>query len=312
MKNYWPARFLRFFPPVALLVVLLLLVAVPVRSAPAPSADTVDERLRSFRQQALREGLPESLVDTALRGLSVDSSVLKNHRNQPEFSMEYPRYRELFVTEEMVRRGRRALEEHEDLLRDLEADYGVPAEVLVAIWGVESRYGRHQNQYDVLRSVYTMAFGRSGRSEYFEGELLAVLRILHRDLIPRDRLRGSWAGAMGQPQFMPSSYLAYAVDYDEDGRTNLWTSEADVLASIAHYLAEHGWDPEEDWGRELGEEVADSSVERIVKPEGSERRFERTSNFDVILRYNQSEHYALVVGELSERLRQGKESSSGN
>jgi membrane-bound lytic murein transglycosylase B len=265
------------------------------------AGDTLQKRVDSFRDKALRQGVSSKLVNEVLDGVSVNPEVLENRAHQPEFTVDYPRYRDMFVTPEMIEQGKKKLQQHRELLRALEERYGVPAETLVAIWGVESRYGTHQSQFDVLRSLYTLAFASQEGSDYFEGELLAVLKGLEQQEIPENRPKGSWAGAMGDPQFMPSSFRAYAVDHDGDGRKDIWNSPSDILASIAHYLSEHGWDSSRDWGRVTTSDQA-TEQERRIEPKGSKEAFRVTDNFEVLLQYNRSEHYALVVGELSEAL----------
>lgn len=265
------------------------------------AGDTLQQRVGSFREKALRQGISSELVNDVLDGVSVNPEVLENREHQPEFTVDYPRYRDMFVTPEMIEQGKKKLQKHRGLLRALEERYGVPPETLVAIWGVESRYGTHQSQFDVLRSLYTLAFASPEGSDYFEGELLAVLKGLEQQKIPENRPKGSWAGAMGDPQFMPSSFRAYAVDHDGDGRKDIWNSPPDILASIAHYLSEHGWDPSQDGGWVTTSDQATEQGRRI-EPKGSEEAFRVTDNFEVLLQYNRSEHYALVVGELSRTL----------
>jgi membrane-bound lytic murein transglycosylase B len=271
---------------------------------PALGSDlTFREKMNEFKKKALREGIPKPLIERTLSGVREDTSVLSNLRNQPEFTMDYPDYQDLFIDTKTVQKGRELIRENRELLKSLEEEYGIPAQILVAIWGIESHYGDHRSQHDVVRSISTLAFGNSGRNDYFQGELMAVLKILNRDLIPRSRLRGSWAGAMGQPQFMPSSYLEYAVDQDGNGNRDLWDNKEDILGSIANYLHRHGWQSDVPWGwpedQPTSSKIRDT---RRLKPKGSGREYVITENFDVIKRYNPSDHYALTVGKLSDRL----------
>jgi membrane-bound lytic murein transglycosylase B len=257
----------------------------------------------------LNEGVSTDLLDEVLTEVRVNQEVLRNRRNQPEFTMDYSRYREIFINSEMIENGRKKLERHDKLLNDLTDRYGVPSEVLVAIWGVESRYGTHENEFDVLNSLYTLAFASPEESRYFKGELLATLKGLDQEIIPKSRPKGSWAGAMGDPQFMPSSYLTYAVDRDGDGQKDIWESPEDILGSIANYLSEHGWDSSRPWGDQITSPDDRSDSGELLEPEGSQRRFRITDNFDVLLNYNRSEHYALVVGELTNALANRVEST---
>jgi len=280
----------------------VLLISSVSNASPRQASAEFGERVRAFRDQALEEGIPRTLVENTLENLRPDTQVLKNLRNQPEFSMNYARYRELFINEESVKLGRTVLDKNRKLLSDITDRYRVPPSILVAIWGIESHYGRHRGKFDVIRAVSTLAFGDSDRNSYFQNELMATLKILKADLIPRKRLNGSWAGAMGEPQFMPSSYLNYAVDYDGDGKRDLWESRGDILASIANYLAEHGWQHELPWGWRTGTRIDKDLDTRVLKPEDYSETFVVTANFDVIKRYNPSDHYALTVGELARKL----------
>ncbi len=264
--------------------------------------DTVQKRVELFREQARSEGISRKLLNEVLSDVKVNREVLENRRNQPEFTVDYSRYREMFVTSAMIENGREKLERHQELLQGLKNQYGVPPEILVAIWGIESRYGSHRSQYDVLSSLYTLAFVSPERSSYFEGELLATLKGIDQELIPNQRPKGSWAGAMGDPQFMPSSYLAYAVDRNDDGKKDIWESPEDILGSIANFLSEHGWDSSRTWGYKISSPDERSDSGELVEPDGGQRSFRVTKNFKVLLHYNQSEHYALVVGELSDVL----------
>jgi len=149
-----------------------------------PAQDTVQKRVSFFRERALNEGVSTDLLDEVLTEVRVNQEVLRNRRNQPEFTMDYSRYREIFINSEMIENGRKKLERHDKLLNDLTDRYGVPSEVLVAIWGVESRYGTHENEFDVLNSLYTLAFASPEESRYFKGELLATLKGLDQEIIP--------------------------------------------------------------------------------------------------------------------------------
>ncbi len=284
-------------------LLLFLVIAVSVMGLPVNVAASFESRLQSFRNKARRAGVARSLLDRTFKGVRPDSSVLENLRNQPEFQMKYPRYRERLVTEARIRRGRRLFRHHRQLLLELKTRYGVPSHVLMAVWGVESNYGEHRLQHDVVRALSTLAFTDSGRSDYFREELMTLLHILDRELVHREVLRGSWAGAMGDPQFMPSSYLRYAVDYDGDGQRNIWTDPADVLASIGNYLREHGWKPGMDWGWPQGSRPESRLETRTIRTQGKSQDYKVTANFDVLMRYNPSENYALVIGELAEAIR---------
>lgn len=271
-----------------------------VRPQPASQRD-FDRWIANMRDRVLKKGISSSVVETYLSDLEPDTKVLKNASDQAEFTTPYTEYKGYFVTPSMVRKGRELKREYRSVLRKLEGRYGVPAEILLAIWGIESRYGEEPSQYDAVRALVTMAYRSDSRTNYFTGELIAVLEMIDEGQIRSEELRSSWAGALGQPQFMPSSYRTYAVDFDDDGRRDIWDTPADVLASIANYLDRNGWEPSKRWGRRLedGDTVVGAST---YVPRGTSERYLRLSNFSVLLSYNQSKFYALTVGLLSEEI----------
>lgn len=257
--------------------------------------------LETVRIRALEEGISSRVLDTHLSDLSLDTRVVENASNQAEFNTPYPEYRGYFVTAKMIEKGQLLKRKHHRVLRTLEERYGVPAEILLAVWGIESRYGEKKSKFRALPSLASMAFSNPSRRDYFRDELLTVLRMIDNNRVREKNLMSSWAGALGQPQFMPSSYRTYAVDYDEDDYPDIWDNPADVLASIANYLEENGWDSSATWGKKVSGEsaVSDSSV---FTPRGTNNRYRRSKNFSVLLSYNQSNFYALTVGLLSEKI----------
>jgi membrane-bound lytic murein transglycosylase B len=223
-------------------------------SAPPPSDDAGQLAfrmwLRAVMDEAVERGFDRGLVEKTLGDLEPLSSVLEADRVQAGAPEPLGGYLAARVTPELIAMGRELMQRHRDLLTRIERRFGVPPRFLVAIWGAETGYGRYTGDVPVLRALATLAWDPR-RAEYFRGELFDALRMVERgDISPRMML-GSWAGAMGQPQFMPSSYLEYAVDMDGDGRRDIWTSEADTLASIANYLRAFGWRTGETWGREV-------------------------------------------------------------
>ena len=286
--------------------------------------------LAAVRAKALRLGLSNSVLDAALTMDGPNASVLRRDRNQPEFSLTWARYRGLVLTAAKIEGARAAWQERLALLRAMCRRYPVDPRIVVAIWGIESRYGDLCGTFGVVDALATLAYdGR--RAGFFTAELLAALRILqHGDVTPAHML-GSYAGAMGQPQFMPSSFLRYAVDFDGDGRRDIWTSDADVLASIANYLARNGWVADAPWGEparipaglapigrdvrrplgswmRLGVRRADGTgfgdpdrLGAVIAPDGpGGDSFMVYENFDVIRRYNPSDFYSLAVGLLGD------------
>jgi membrane-bound lytic murein transglycosylase B len=236
--------------------------------APAAPAQPFDEWLGALIAEARGRGFSNELVDETLTGLEPLHRVIASDRSQAELNPGFNRYYTNHVSRAMVRRGRALSEEHADLLRRIETRYNVQRRFLLAVWGMESRFGRIQGRTPVFQALATLAW-EPRRAPYFRSELFHALRIVADGHIDASSMRGSWAGAMGQPQFMPSSYLAYAVDFDGDSRRDIWTSYADTFASIANYLKEHGWQAGESWGREVSMSRAVARrTARAVKPRG--------------------------------------------
>jgi membrane-bound lytic murein transglycosylase B len=216
----------------------------------APSPPPFEQWLLEVRNDAIARGISEATVDRALAGLETLPVVIERDRSQVEVALTVEQYLARRLTREMVRTAARQARQHATLLRRVQSKFGVPASVLVAIWGLESNFGKFSGVRPTIAALATLAYdGR--RAEFFRGQLFDALTIVDRGHIELDRMKGSWAGAMGQPQFMPSSYLRHAQDFDGDGRRDIWTDEGDVFASIASYLAAYGWTRGERWGREV-------------------------------------------------------------
>ena len=298
-------------------------------SRPAVCAPDFAHFLAAFRAEAERAGIRPATLDQAFAGLTADPRVIALDRRQPEFSLTWAQYRASRLSPARITAGQAAARQHAALLRAVEQAYGVPAAVIVAIWGLESNYGGYIGNFSTITALATLAWeGR--RAALFQREMIAALRIVENGMAP-GRLRGSYAGAMGQPQFMPSAYLRYAVDFNGDGVRDIWGDTADVLASIAHYLAANGWTAGEGWGvavtlppdldaahagqrrfsewQALG--VAPRGGGAFADPDASARltlpaageSFLVSPNFRVIKRYNASDFYALAVGLLSDGVR---------
>ena len=284
----------------------------------------------AFREEALQAGVPAEVFDRAFAGVTPDPSIITADRSQPEFTRPVWQYLDGALDAQRVSGGKRLLREHAATLAAIEARYGVERNTLVAIWGLESNFGTIMGDKSVIRSLATLAHeGR--RPGFAKSQLLAALEILQRGDVAPDRLRGSWAGAMGQTQFIPTTYNSYAVDFDGDGRRDIWHSTADALASAAHYLQASGWKTGQPWGFEVSlpkgfdYALADSSIRKplgewrglgipglatadqeasasLLLPAGHRGpAFLVLDNFRTILRYNNSSSYALAIGLLSER-----------
>ncbi|MBS4044818.1 MAG: lytic murein transglycosylase [Alphaproteobacteria bacterium] len=206
--------------------------------------------LAEVRTEALQKGIKANVVQTALTGVEPVMRIIERDRNQAEFKLSFATYRDRVITPLNVQRGQKLRDDHQALLRQVTQRYGVQPRFVLAIWGIETRYGAVKADVPLMHSLATLAFDRR-RSSYFRNELFSALTMLDRGYIDFPTMKGSWAGAMGQPQFMPSSYLAYAEDFDGDGRRDIWGNTGDVFASIANYLAKHGWNTSQTWGREV-------------------------------------------------------------
>ncbi len=226
--------------------------AAPVApSAPgAPSAPDFATFLESVRVDALARGISPDTVHRALNNLEPNPTVIERDRTQTEIVLTIEQYVQRRLTRPLVRTAQQMATRHRRLLARVSEKYGVSARVIVSIWGLESNFGRFSGVRPTIQALATLAWeGRRGA--FFRGELLAALEIVDRGYIGLDQLRGSWAGAMGQPQFMPSSYMKFAQDFDGDGDRDIWRSQADIFASVANYLKAHGWSADTTWGREV-------------------------------------------------------------
>ncbi|WP_372892004.1 lytic murein transglycosylase [Rhodosalinus sp.] len=318
-----------------------------VRAAPAeeerptmPASErqaAFEDWLADFRARARGEGISPRVLDAALGGLRYDASVIDRDRNQSEFTRTLWEYLDSAVSGTRIANGRKALDQHGAALDRIEARYGVEKEIVAAIWGLESAYGAFRGETEVIEALATLAFdGRRGA--FFESELIAALKILQAGDTTPDRMTGSWAGAMGHTQFMPSSYLAHAEDFTGDGRRDIWGADpTDALASAAAYLAGYGWTEGQPWGVEVrlpegfdyrlaardvrkrpsdwarlgvrdmeGRPVPDHGQASLLLPAGARGpAFLIFDNFRVIERYNPADAYVIAVGHLADRLAGG-------
>ncbi|WP_371170785.1 lytic murein transglycosylase [Aliiroseovarius sp. 2305UL8-7] len=261
-----------------------------------------DSWVAGAKARAKARGISSSTINRAFRNVGYLPGVVERDRNQTEFVRSFEDYLAIAASDDRIEKGRAMLRKHAGLLSQLEAKYGVEKEVIVAVWGLESRYGARRGDVPVISALSTLAFdGRRGK--FFEGQLVAALKILERGDISPDRMTGSWAGAMGHTQFIPTSYLAYAVDFRGDGRRDIWSDDpTDALASTAAYLSRSGWRRGQRWGDEITGR-APSGRGRVVKPAGeSGPVFEVYNNYKVLGRYNNAQKYIIGVGHLSDRL----------
>lgn len=297
--------------------------------------------LKGFRVEALAAGITEQTFDRAMTGVTPDQDVVDADQNQPEFVKPVWVYLNGALSDKRVLRGRALLTENKPLLDAIEKKYGVDRNVVVAIWGLESNFGDFMGSQRVVRSLATLAY--EGRRQTFgKSQLIAALKIIQAGDVGPEGLLGSWAGAMGQTQFIPTTYLAHAVDFDGDGKRNIWTSRADTLASTAQYLSVSGWEQGAAWGYEVRTPKgfdyaqADMSVKKSVAaweklgvkringktlpkkdqtaaaslflPAGHKGpAFLVMNNFRTVLAYNASTSYSMAVNLLADRFRGGGE-----
>jgi len=230
--------------------VFLFVDSVSTLNAQNANHNDFNDWLKSIRAEAVSRGISKEIVFKTLVNVKPIRRVLDRDRNQSEFKLTLARYKKRVITPRNIKKGKQKSENHSDLFNKLEEQYGVQRRFILAIWGIETRFGQVKANVPVIPAVATLAFDRR-RSKYFKEQIFAVLTMLENGYVSFKQLKGSWAGAMGQPQFMPSSYLAYAVDFDGDGRRDIWKNTGDVLASIANYLSKHGWNNNLTWGREV-------------------------------------------------------------
>ena len=249
-------------PPVRMLIWIISLCFVTTVSV-AQSQTEFSVWLGQVKIEAAKLGIKKNIINSVLDDVKPIKRVLKRDRNQSEFKLTLSRYLNRVVTETNLKRGKLMAKRHKKTLEAVYKKYGVAPRVILAIWGIETRFGLVKAKLPLIPSIVTLAYDRR-RSKYFRSQLFAVLEMLNRGYIDKDSLFGSWAGAMGQPQFMPSSYLHYAQDFDGDGRRDIWNNVPDVLASIANYLAKHGWHNNLIWGREVAFPI--SYEKQLPKP----------------------------------------------
>jgi membrane-bound lytic murein transglycosylase B len=321
----------RLLRPAAVLAAL----GLALMAAGPAAARTPAQWVKEFWPTARAAGISKGTYDAALGKFTPDPTVLEKAGNQAEFTQQVWEYLDATVTEKRIKEGRDLIDHHGALLKRIEARYGVDRHIVVAIWGMESSYGAALENPTIvkgtIRSLATLAYQGGSRAKYGRQQLVAALKIIQRGDITVQGMTGSWAGAMGHTQFIPTTYAAYAVDFDGDGRRNIWTSLDDALASTANYLAKMGWQKGKTWGYEVklpkgtkaakGERTLGAwqkagirrpggkgfprpgEVATLYAPAGSNGpAFLVLKNFSVIKRYNNANSYALAVGHLADRL----------
>ena len=257
------------------------------------------EWLASFRPRAKRAGITPAILESALSDAGYIPGVITRDRTQIQTRRTLEEYLSIATSDERLAKGRAAYARHAKTLKAIEARYGVDARIVTAIWGMESQFGEKRGQVPVISATATLAFdGR--RRRFYETQLIAALRILDQGDTTLRQLRGSWAGAMGHTQFIPTSYQTFAVDFTGDGRRDIWSDDpSDALASTASYLNRNGWQTGLKWGSEAG---TGGPSGRTIQPQRGGVRFTVTRNFNVLKTYNNSDYYAISVGHLADRI----------
>ncbi|SLN54856.1 lytic murein transglycosylase [Oceanibacterium hippocampi] len=313
---------------------LALAVLFAVAAFPAAAAEPFPDWLQALRAEAREKGISEATLDAALAGIEPIPRVVELDRKQPEFTLTFQQYMERVVPEARIRKGREKLAENRAALEAVARAHQVQPRFIVALWGIETDFGRVTGGFKVVQALATLAYdGR--RSKYFRGELLNALTILEQGHIAPEAMVGSWAGAMGQSQFMPSSFLNFAVDEDSDGRKDIWTTPLDVFGSAANYLRRSGWKDDQTWGRAVrlpaGFDPALADL-KVVKPLGEWQAlglrradggdlptrqlpasvvlpageggpaFLVYDNYRTILKWNRSTYFAMAVGHLADAI----------
>lgn len=311
----------------------LVLISMLGLAGPACAAgEDFPQWLAGLKRDAASQGVPAGTLDSALRGVEPIPRVLELDQKQPESTITLTRYLSNVVTPERIEKGRKLKAENKALLRAVSNRYGVPPKTIMALWAVESGFGNSMGTFKVVDALATLAYdGR--RPDLFRAELISALKILGHGQFTSEDLKGSWAGAMGQVQFMPSTYLHYAVNYDHAGQPDIWHTQGDVFASAANYLSTLGWKRDESWGREVvlpanfdaetigltgkhtvtewgkmgvrrvgGAKLAASTITgSIVAPDGpGGRAFLVYDNFRTIMKWNHSTYFALAVNLLGD------------
>jgi membrane-bound lytic murein transglycosylase B len=317
--------------------IVLLAATTAIAAGPALAQSDFQACLQNIRSEAVRQGVPTATIDTAFRGLTPDSKVIDLDSRQPEFSLTYGKYIGNAVTPDRIARGQQKLQQNRGLLTDIEREYGVASQYLVAFWGVETNYGSFMGDFSALRSVATLAC-MTKRQAFFSNETVQALRILANNHMTTQQMKGSWAGAMGNMQFMPSTFTKWAVDRDGNGRIDIWHSMPDAFASAANFLRGIGFRP----GLPAAEEVilpqgfpldqADTTVDKpirawaamgvkragggalpasdelsqIILPAGWRGpAFILYPNFKAVMNWNRSTLYALSVAILAQQIAGG-------
>ena len=311
-------------------------ITVAVCLSTSVAAQTVDiaDWLEALKAEIIEKEIRVSTLEQALSNFKPIQRVIDLDRRQPEFTLTFDQYLKRVVPKQRVIRGRKKLTKHKMLLNEIGKKYGVQPRFIVSLWGVETDFGRIDGGFPVIHALATLAIdGR--RSKFFREQLITAIRILDQGHITLDKMRGSWAGAMGNFQFMPSSFVSFAIDYDNDGKRDIWENKKDAFASAANYLSKSGWRNDRTWGREvripkafdknlvglkIRKNISEWRELGVLRVDGgalpkrnlmgsivivngpNSRVFLTYSNYQTILKWNRSKFFAIAVGMLAEKI----------
>lgn len=316
--------------------IVLSIVFVCFSSVAYASTQSFDSWLVGMRAEAARQGISQHTIDSALSNIQPKHRVIELDRKQPEYKKTFAQYKEMIVNQTRINKGRKLMRTYASSLQEIENKYGVPKQFIVALWGIETNYGSNTGGFKVIPALATLAWeGR--RASFFKKELINALKIVDAGHITAANMKGSWAGAMGQNQFMPSSFHAYAVDHNGDGKRDIWGTKIDVFASTANYLKRNGWITGQRWGRRVtlppgfdksligpkirkplsywaslgvkkyggGNLPQENMSASIVAPDGlGGEAYIVYNNYQTIMDWNRSTYFATSVGLLADQLAQ--------
>jgi membrane-bound lytic murein transglycosylase B len=308
-------------------------------SSPASAQVSFDDYILQLKKEAIQQGFKSEFIELQFGDVRFHQKAVVADKNQPESKITLDKYLATRVPDWKVKQALELMEQHQVVLAQVEQQYGVQARFIVALWANESNFGRYMGKYPVISSLATMAYeGR--REDFFKKQLFAALTIVEQGHVSHDDFLGSWAGAMGQSQFMPTTFLAYAVDFDGDGKKDIWANTADVFASIANFLKSEGWNDTLTWGRQVslpkefdmtliglskqerktllswqalgvrrydGEDLpALDLMSSLIAPDGPDGRIYLVyENFNTLMKWNRSSYFGAAIGYLSDRIKKG-------
>ena len=324
---------------VSLFTVITVFTIINLSSLQADEQGSFEDWLIYIENLALTEGISKDTINNSIKNITQNERVLELDRSQPEFTLTLEKYLSNTTPASRVKKGKKLYKENKNILEKVSNEFGVQPRFLLALWGIETSFGKFTGSFNVIRSLSTLSHDLR-RRDFFTEELINALKIINEGHVDAENMMGSWAGAMGQNQFMPSSFLSYAIDYNKDEKKDIWTTLDDVFASSANYLSSSGWDNNLTWGREVittkpkNKDLITTSAKKIeisrklsewselgvlktngekhpnknldaylVFPEGEDgKKFLVYENFKVIMKWNRSLFFGISVGTLSDMI----------